>query len=864
MAFKSLGQTASVPDSPEKLLLELPRRKIPAALLHQGEAMRSYAKSFVGAKNLAIQLPTGSGKTLVALLIAEWRRRRNKERIVYLCPTKQLVNQVVYQANEIYGLDVQGFTGPKREYPANAKASYKNAACVAVTTYNSLFNTNPFFADPDVVIIDDAHASESYIAAMWTIFISRAEHPSLHNAMMGIFKPLLTEGVFSKAIGDTESPDSAWVDKIPTPGFIEVIDKVTATLDVHAPDISSIHYPWLLLREHLSACHVYLTESEIYIRPLIPPSWTHAPFISARQRIFMSATLGAGGDLERLTGTDDITRLPVPEGWDRQGIGRRFFVVPEYSLDPDDVPNFNRRLIKKAGRAVYLVPSFPIQARIEADIRENLGIQTFSASSIEDTKQPFITSPSAVAVIANRYDGIDFPGSECRLLIVQGLPRAANPQERFLMSRMAAGVLLRERVQTRFLQAIGRCTRSAEDYSAVVVIGEELTDFISDVRRRQFLHPELQAELVFGIQQSTSSNSAEMIDNFGIFLANGKEWEDANQQILKLRDEAVQQPLPSVGELASGVGDELRYQAAMWQKDYVAALSSTEAVLSHYTEPQLRGYRALWHYLAGSAATLASETGQADLMERARDHYRKAKAAATQLPWLVGLAIHGQEVDGRQAPSPSQLVAEQVERLEGVLLEIGLTNERKYATLEKKITDGLSEPGRFEQAHVQLGRLLGFDSHKIESDASPDPWWRSGGICFVFEDHVGATNGVVDATKARQAASHPAWILANVKEAASDVIIVSVLVTTATAVQPGALPSLENVLLWSADEFRVWARDAMAVIRQLRAICPTEADLDWRAKAAESLVAHKLDAHSLHARLIQRRASSMPVLGSGG
>lgn len=861
MAFKSLGQTASVPDSPEKLLLELPRRKIPAALLHQGEVMRSYAKDFVDAKNLAIQLPTGSGKTLVALLISEWRRRKNKERIVYLCPTKQLVNQVVYQANEVYGLDVQGFTGSKHEYSASAKASYQATTRVAVTTYNSLFNTKPFFVAPDVIVIDDAHASESYLAAMWTISISRADHPSLHNAMMSIFRPLLSDGAFSKAVGDTESLDSSWVDKIPTPSFLQVIDKVTAALDVHSPDIQSIHYPWQLLREHLSACHVYLTEREIYIRPLVPPSWTHAPFMSAKQRIFMSATLGAGGDLERLTGIDDISRLPVPEGWDRQGIGRRFFLVPEYSLDPDDVPNFNRKLIKNAGRAVYLVPSLPIQTRIEVDIRENLGAQTFGASSIEETKQPFVTSKAAVAVIANRYDGIDFPGSECRLLIVQGLPRAANPQERFLMSRMAAGVLLRERVQTRFLQAIGRCTRSAEDYSAVVVIGEELTDFISDVRRRQFLHPELQAELIFGIQQSTSSSSSEMIDNFNIFLANGKEWEEANQQILKLRDEAVQQPLPSVGELASGVRDELRYQAAMWQKDYVAALSSAEAVLSHYTEAQLRGYRALWHYLAGSAATLASETGLAELMERARGHYRKAKAAATQLPWLVELAAYSQGDEGNQAPSPRQLIAEQVERLEGVLLRIGLTNERKYAALEKEILDGLSHPKRFEQAHMQLGRLLGFDSNKVESDASPDPWWRSSGICFVFEDNVGATNGVVDATKARQAASHPAWIRANVKEAVSDVIIISVLVTTATAAQPGALPSLENVLLWPADEFCAWARDAMVVVRQLREICPTEADLDWRAKAAESLETHKLDAHSLHAKLIQRRASSLVVVG---
>ena len=43
----------------------------------------------------------------------------------------------------------------------------------------------------------------------------------------------------------------------------------------------------------------------------------------------MSATLGAGGDLERITGRSAIHRIPAPTGWDRQGIGRRFFIIPK-------------------------------------------------------------------------------------------------------------------------------------------------------------------------------------------------------------------------------------------------------------------------------------------------------------------------------------------------------------------------------------------------------------------------------------------------------------------------------------------------------------------------------------------------------
>lgn len=859
MAFRSAGPSLSVPDSPEKLLLELPRRKIPSVLLHQGETMRSYAKAFLAAKDVAIQLPTGSGKTLVALLIAEWRRRRQAERIVYLCPTRQLVNQVVHQANEIYGLDVQGFTGPKADYSATAKASYQTATRVAVTTYSSLFNVNPFFSDPDVIVVDDAHAAETYLAAMWTLSIFRDEFPALHNAMLNVLRPLITEEVYSRAVGSVAAIDGKnWVDKIPTPAFVEVADKIAAVLDVHTPD-SALRFAWQLLREHLAACHLYVTEREIYLRPLIPPSWSHEPFAGAKQRIFMSATLGAGGDLERLTGTKSIARLPVPEGWDRQGIGRRFFIVPELSLEPADVPSFNHALVKESGRAVYLVPSDTAQKRVETDLRDGLRVRTFSASDIEETKQPFVQSASAVAVIANRYDGIDFPGNECRLLLVEGLPRAANPQERFLMTRMAAGTLLNERVQTRFLQAIGRCTRSAEDYSAVVLMGGELTDFVSDTRRRQFLHPELQAELAFGIEQSTATTRHDMLDNLKIFLENGKAWEDANRQILKLRDDAVQEPLPSIAQLENGVKDELNYQAAMWQNDFVSALASAETVLSYYTDSGLRGYRALWHYLAGSAAALAARSGHAGMSARSSDHFGKAKTATTQLPWLVKLALP-QSLGQDSKPSARQLIAEQVERLESHLLQIGLMNERKYAAVEKNVLGGLADPPRFEQAHMELGRLLGFDVGKVETDASPDPWWMSSGICFVFEDHVDSTNGAVDATKARQAASHPAWIRANVP-IASKGIIASVLVTPATRAHRGAVPSLADVLLWPVDEFRTWAQDAVSTIRELRNLCPSEADLEWRARAIELLESRGLDAHSLYAKLVQRKAASLAVIG---
>jgi hypothetical protein len=53
MVFKKVPPTSIVPNSPEKILLNLPRRKIPGVLLHQGEVMRTYAARTVDVPDVA-------------------------------------------------------------------------------------------------------------------------------------------------------------------------------------------------------------------------------------------------------------------------------------------------------------------------------------------------------------------------------------------------------------------------------------------------------------------------------------------------------------------------------------------------------------------------------------------------------------------------------------------------------------------------------------------------------------------------------------------------------------------------------------------------------------------------------------------
>jgi Rad3-related DNA helicase len=61
-----------------------------------GPATAVLADRYAGTPDLALELPTGTGKTLLALVIADWSRR---VRVVYACPTQQLARQVLATAH---------------------------------------------------------------------------------------------------------------------------------------------------------------------------------------------------------------------------------------------------------------------------------------------------------------------------------------------------------------------------------------------------------------------------------------------------------------------------------------------------------------------------------------------------------------------------------------------------------------------------------------------------------------------------------------------------------------------------------------------------------------------------------------------
>ena len=847
MGFKKVKKKSSVPETPELLFNDLKMRAYEGMLPHQADVTRKYCDEALEEPDVALQLPTGSGKTLVGLLIAEWRRRKFEERVLYVCPTNQLVHQVANEAKTKYGLRVNAFSGKKNEYSAISKSEYKSAERIAVTNYSSLFNTSPFFTDPEIIILDDAHAAENYVATYWTVHVSNLnkKHQSLFAAIASILKPLIPIDSYLKMVGEREDAwTRGWVDKLPTPIFYQIIPEIISVFNAHVNN-TDIYYPWSVIGGNLEACHLYIGAHEISIRPLIPPARTHTPFHNAKQRIYMSATLGAGGDLERLTGNTRIRRLEVPSGWDTQGIGRRFFIFP--TLTEQKTEELSLSLMEKAGRALVLVPSDPLAESFRTRIAKELKVKTFDARDIETTKEPFISSERAVTIVANRYDGIDFPNNECRLLIAQGLPRTTNLQEKFIVSRMSAITLLNDRILTRVVQAIGRCTRSPTDYSAILILGDELLSYLLTKDRRKYLHPELQAEIEFGKEQSKEASSEELLKYFELFLEHGEDWSDAEENIIDIRSEMKQERLPGTAELLDTVLHEVKYQYCLWSGDFAGALEQCRTILGKLNDPSLKGYRALWNYLAGSVAFMGhKENGTSGYELLSREYFTEASKAAPGIPWLNKLTAFRKETDNQTSQDDKTLIV--IERMELVLESLGIRHDSKFSAKEKEILDGIlsNDAIQFETAQVMLGQLLGYEAGNRETKGAPDPWWQiDETFCFIFEDHSDAKpSSSLSVTKARQASSHPNWVYDNLslKENAQ---IIPVLVTPVTKADSEAIPHLKGVFYWEISEFREWAKNALSIIRSIRKTFAESGDLMWRANALEQYKLHKLCPNTL-------------------
>lgn len=719
MAFQAIRHEAPPAESPEVHYRDLPRGPgaVPGLWVHQGDLLRIYANDHLDTPDLALELPTGTGKTVPGLILLDWVRRRRRARVVYACPTVQLTRQVAEVAAR-EGVPHAVLTGSNRLWDPSDKRSYETAEAVGIVTYSTIFNSNPRLESADVLLFDDSHAGEQYVSEQYSITISRSEDPDTYLEVLGVVGSALN-GMFVKRLEDDE-PDPAVREEVQLVFPLrqrDMMDRLDAILaQLETPQ----SFRYTMVRPVLESCHVLCSYNSIVVRPFLPPTSRNRLFREARQRLYLSATLGGGGELERAFGRQGISRLTFPEDSPTPRSGRRFFVFPELADGHPDT--LTDAIVEAADKALCLTPTNE-QASQYARRLAKPDWPVFTVDDVQDGMTPFADKTHAVCGLANRYDGLDLPGNDCRCVVLVGTPDQNHLQERYLSSKMRANTALAERIRTRIVQGAGRCTRGPDDWALVVVSGHELTNYLMRPETLDALEPELQAEVKFGIESSRDASHVDVLENVETFLSQKQSWRtDAEPHLQHMRKIAERVSPPGTELLASTADKEVEAcslaaggqwaEASMVAQDVALGLGSGG--------DHTRGYRAFWLYLSGLWLDQAGEEAESSTQRQAaRSLLEQAVDAAKPGTWIRDLApLPGLS---REELSPADSIA-----IKKIASDVrGRIKRSKHTTRVETMLQGLASTDHslYEPALTELGRLLGADAFKPPNMGRCDSAW---------------------------------------------------------------------------------------------------------------------------------------------
>lgn len=786
--------------TPEELFAKLPNRAKTHGYLRgpQADALRDYA-NIKDKSDIACELPTGTGKTTVGLLIAEWRRRQTGEKVAYLTLTNQLAKQVLREAEKL-GIDCADLTGTKDTRDASEVGRYTAARAIGVTTYSNLFNVNPVVQASNILVFDDAHGGEQYVASMWTVRIDATAHSKTYREVLTALGPALSESQYRVVTDESEFAAVELADVHANP---DVLINVTAVLDKVGE--AKIRFSWSVIRNNLHACLFLVSLREIAIRPLVPPTHTHEPFSSTTQRMYMSATLGGEGDLLRGYG---ITRVGAIRAKHAQW-GRRYIFMPSLYFEEEECPQVVSSVWNEMSthRALILAPSSIIADRTFNSISGKMKPKParLDAKDIENSLEPFIRTDGALLCLAGRYDGLDLPGDDCRLLIMADSPGAVGALERHLREHWKLGPLLRRRERTRLVQGMGRCTRDATDFAVILLLGQSLVDSVTLPILAQKLPGEIQRELSWGMEQGeTAREGFSVLTEMIIGLLTDEDYrKEANENIAEL--DIPDQQEDELGDNESGKSEVL-YLQALWSGDYSNAYHVARRAADETNEPALAGYRAWWLFLASIAAHYTGNNdGEIDCLKRAK----KIGINSGFLDKL--LRLRNKKSLKIDATSSMDM---QAETIWNQLADWGWQGPAFGKRIQEMLS-GLSVPADHTRFHIgleRLGQCLGAEVIRSTDDGAPDVVWIYHDRCYTIEAKAGTS---LSKKYVLQAKGHVDWLKTQRPEL-NEVFIQPLVVSPENAADVVAKPHIKGLNFVSVADIAQYAETVAAGIQEMR------------------------------------------------
>lgn len=477
----------------------------------QAEALAEWEKHRK-ASDVVIQMNTGGGKTLVGLLIAQSLVNETKGKVLYVCPTNQLVEQVAAKAAEC-GIPVATYMKSRW---TNTE-TYDAAVGPCITNYAAVFNGKSIFFDQDIrgIIFDDAHVAGNFVRGQFTIRLDRND--TAFTEVAALFRDHFARNGQVQQFEDACAGD--WLALLFVPSF-EVSANATRLrkiLIAHGIQTGDQCFPWSHLKDQLPHCSVFISGSGIEISPTLLPIPLLPYFGRDVRRVYLTATLPSQVEFLRTFGVDKLVHV-TPGG--KSGEAQRQFLFL-HGLDEEDRRKEALKLIEKL-KACIIAPSTqganewcPPATKFDRT-QGHAVIQAFAQAK----------KPAKIALAA-RYDGIDLPGDACRVLVLAGLPVGEMLIDRFIDQTLRIERIRKSHVATRVVQAIGRIFRGNTDHGAVLVANYDLERWLVDPQNLQYMPALLQQQVKLGVelQKAVQQGQTTLADLLNAVLIGRRDWD---------------------------------------------------------------------------------------------------------------------------------------------------------------------------------------------------------------------------------------------------------------------------------------------------------------------------------------------------
>ncbi|HMH21542.1 MAG TPA: DEAD/DEAH box helicase [Puia sp.] len=494
----------------------------------QSAVLEDWYHSYKEKKDVIVKLHTGQGKTLIGLLILQSKLNSSGRPVLYLCPSKLLVEQTCEQARQF------GFKFCRIDRNNQLPQEFLDGKSILITHVQLFFNGFSKFGlrhrslEVDSIVLDDSHACIEIIQDAFTIKIKRGE--PIYGELLSLFgSDLESQGQATTEEIKNEAFDAflpvpywAWADK-----NTEVI-----SLLVKNRDKDYVRFAWELIKEVIRDCQCIISGTSIEISPYLNPIELFGSFSRCVHRVFMSATTNNDAFFIRGLGVElDVVKKPLKyanEKWS----GEKMILIP-YLINPElnevtIVNRFGEENEKRKYGTVALTPS-----NRAAQYWEQCGAIMPDKDSIQEVIKNLREGHfSQTVVLSNRYDGIDLPDDTCRILILDSKPFAISLVDRLQEFYRENSKVINIKIAQKIEQGLGRAVRGEKDYCVILITGFDLIGIVRTKTLRKYFSAQTNKQIDIGIEigqmtveQDTTDDPLTALNNIiNISLKRDAQW----------------------------------------------------------------------------------------------------------------------------------------------------------------------------------------------------------------------------------------------------------------------------------------------------------------------------------------------------